>query len=160
MEEHFTTYKHYNHHHYYNIMYCNQKERVRKHTAHWLPSTNPGVHVLLIYSTQFRPSISHNTLTAYWLFQTNITRSKTYKCFASTQQQSRFYSIHLLPRPFTQMPARETLSLHYRLCTFPESTNLLFHQMFTKTPNSQCCLVSLSNSSVVAWPITRRSEKF
>jgi len=98
--------------------YCNQKERVWKHTAHW-PSTNPGVHVLLIYSTQFRPSISHSTLTAYWLFQTNITRSKTYKCFASTQQQNRFYNIHLLPRPFTQMPARETLSLHYKLCTFP-----------------------------------------
>jgi len=67
-----------------------------------------------------------------------------YKCFASTQQQSRFYNIHLLPRPFTQMPARETLSLHYRLYAFPKSTRSLFHQMFTKTPDSQCCLVSLS----------------
>ncbi len=102
-----------------------EKERVRKHTAHWLLSTNPGVHVLLIYSTQFRPSITHNTLTAYWLFHTNITRSKMYKCFAFTQQQSRFYNIHLLPRPFTQMPTRETFSLHYRLYTFPESTSLL-----------------------------------
>jgi len=140
--------------------FVTEKERVRKHIAQCLPSTNPGVHVLLIYLTQFRPSNSHSTLTAYWLFQTNITRSKTYKCFASTQQQSKFYNIHLLFRPFTQMLARETLSLHYRLCTFPESTNLLFHQMFTKTPDSQCCLVSLSNSSVVAWPITRRSGKF
>ncbi len=42
-----------------------QKERVRKHTAHSLPSTNPGVHVLLIYSTQFRPSKTHNTLIAF-----------------------------------------------------------------------------------------------
>ncbi len=102
-----------------------KKERVRKHTAHWLPSTNPGVHVLLIYSTQFRPSITHNTLATYWLFQMNITRSKTYKCFASTQQESRSYNIHLLPRPLTHMPTRETLTLHYRLYTFPENTSLL-----------------------------------
>jgi hypothetical protein len=106
-------------------IHCNQKERVWNHTTHWLPSTNPCVHILLMYSTQFRPSIFHNTLTAYLLFQTNITRSKTYKCFTSTQQHSRFHSIHLLPRPFTQMLARETLSLHYRLYTFPESTSVL-----------------------------------
>jgi hypothetical protein len=62
--------------------YCNQKERVRKHITHWLPSTNHGVRVLLIYSTQFRPSETHITLTACCFFQTNITRSKTYKCLA------------------------------------------------------------------------------
>jgi hypothetical protein len=106
-------------------MWCNQKERVRNHTTHWLPSTNPGVHVLLSYSTQFRPPIFHNTLIAYWLFQMNITRLKTYKCFASTQQQGRFHSIHLLPRPFTQTPAREILLLHYKLYTFPESSSFL-----------------------------------
>jgi hypothetical protein len=39
-----------------------KKKKVWKHTAHWLPSTNLGVHVLLIYSTQFRLSISHKLL--------------------------------------------------------------------------------------------------
>jgi hypothetical protein len=32
----------------------------------------------------------------------------------------------------------------------PRKHKLAFHQMFTKTPDSQCCLVSLSRSSVVA----------
>jgi hypothetical protein len=84
------------------LCHCNQKERVRKYTAQRLPSTNPGVHVLLNYSTQFRPPKIHNSLTAYWI----ITRSKTCKSFAPTQQQSRCYSIRPLPRLFTQMSTK------------------------------------------------------
>jgi hypothetical protein len=103
--------------------------------------TTPSVHVFLIFFTQFRPLLFHNTLTAYWLFQTHITRSEMYKCFISTQQQDRFHIIHPLPRPFTQMPAKETLSSQTIYIARMHKPD--FHQMFTK-PDSQCCLVSLS----------------
>jgi hypothetical protein len=81
-----------------------------------------------------------------------------------TQQHSRPHSIHLLPHPFTQMPSKETLSLHCRLCTFPESTSIVFHQKFTKH-QIRCCSVSFSlslsdSSTAVATLITRRSRKF
>jgi hypothetical protein len=137
---------------------CNQKERVRKYTAHWLPSANPGVHVLLIYSTQFKPLIIHNSLTAYWI----ITRSEMCKSFAPTQQQSIFYSIRPLPRPSTQMSTKGTFSLHYRLYTFPKAQAFFPLNVHKNTNFPVLCSLSLSLSSpfVVVWLITRCNEKF
>jgi len=65
-----------------------------------------------------------------------------YKCFASTQQQGRFHIIHPLPCPFTQMPAKETLSSQTIYIARKHKSD--FHQNVHKTPDSQCCLASLS----------------
>jgi hypothetical protein len=80
---------------------CVTKKRGSKITRHTDCLQRTQASMFSWSTPQFRPPIFHSTLIAYWLFQTNITRSKTYKCFASTQQHSRFHSIHLLPRPFT-----------------------------------------------------------
>jgi len=141
--------------------HSNQKERVRKHTAHWLPSTNPSIHVLLIYSTQFWPPKTYITLTAYWLFQTNITRLNTCKCLAShtTTKQVLQYPSPALPihTDANQENSFITLQTMYisrkHKLAFP--SNVHKNTRFP-VPSS----LSPSNSSAVAWPITRRSRKF
>jgi len=79
-------------------------------------------------------SVLPKTLTTYWLFQKHITRSEMYKCFASTQQQGRFHIIHPLPRPFTQMSAKETLSSQTIYIARKHKPD--FHQTFTKPDSS------------------------
>ncbi|CAK9257178.1 unnamed protein product, partial [Sphagnum jensenii] len=78
-----------------------------------------------------------------------------YKCFAYTQQQNRFHIIHPLPRPFTQMPTKETLSSQTIYIARKHKPD--FHQTFTKPDSSAVQSLSLSNSSIAAWPGTRRS---
>jgi hypothetical protein len=133
-----------------------KKERVRKHTSHWLPSTNPGAHVLLVYSTQFRPSISHSALATYSFFQTNITRPRDVQvpCIPHNNRAC-FAQSH-------RCQSGNSFITFAKYVHSPESTSSLLHQMFTKTPNPQCRLLFLflSNSSTVAWPIVRRSGNF
>ncbi len=64
-----------------------------------------------------------------------------HKCFASTQQQGRFHIILPLPRPFTQMPAKETLSLQTIYITRKHKPD--FHQTFTKPDSSAVQSLSL-----------------
>jgi hypothetical protein len=135
---------------------CNQKERVRKYTTQWLPSTNPGVHVLLNYSTQFKPPIIHGSLTAYWI----ITRSKTCKSFAPTQWQSRFYSIRPLPRPFTEMSSKGNFFITLQTIHISKAQACFPSNVHKNTSFLVLCILSLSSPSVVAWLIARRSGKF
>jgi hypothetical protein len=123
---------------------CNQKERVRKHTAHWSPSTNPGAHVLLIYSTQFRPLITHNTFHCLLTFSNEHYKIKNVQilCSHTTIEQILQYpspasAIHTDANQGNSLITLQTIYI-------PRKHELAFHQMFTKTPDSQCCLLSLS----------------
>ncbi len=97
---------------------CNQKERVRKHTAQRLLSTNPGAHACLNHSTQLRPPKMYTSLTVCWI----LTRSKTRKSFAPTHPQSRFHNMCPLTCSFTHSSTkRGTFSLHCRLTYIPKA---------------------------------------
>jgi hypothetical protein len=100
--------------------FVTKKRGSEKHIAHWLPSTNPNVHVLLIYFTHTDLQSSRHSNCLLTLSYAHY-RSKTYK----HSNIADLTAFHLMPRPFTQMSTKETLTLHYRLCTFPESTSFL-----------------------------------
>jgi hypothetical protein len=136
--------------------YVTKKKRVRKYTAQRLPSTNPGVHVLLNYLTQFRPPIIHISLIAYWI----ITRSKTCKSFAPTQQQSRCYSIRPLPRPFTQMSTKGNFLITSQTIHIPKAQACFRSNVHKNTSFHVLYTLSLSSPFAVAWLIARRSGKF
>ncbi len=113
------------HRNYYGWMSnCNQKERVRNSHNTLTACTTPSVHVFSIFSTQFKPLIFHNTLTAYWLFQMHITRSKTYKCFASTHNNRADFTASISCLTHSHKCQQGKLS-HYRLYTLSESTSLI-----------------------------------
>jgi hypothetical protein len=141
--------------------YYNQKKRVRKHTAHWLPSTNLGTHVLLIYSTELRPSISHSILIAYWHLQTNITRSKTYKCLAFHTTTE-----HVLQHPSPASPIHIDASQGNSFITLQTMYISRKHKLAFPSnvhKNTRFPVPSSlfrSNSSALARLITRRSGKF
>jgi hypothetical protein len=48
-----------------------KKKRVRKHPAHWLPSTNPRIHVFLSYFIQVRRPTTPSELSSYRRFWTS-----------------------------------------------------------------------------------------
>ncbi len=139
---------------------CVTKKRgSEKHSTHRMPSTNPGVRVLLIYSTGFRPLIVHDILTASWRLQMNITRSETYKCLAFHVTTERALQ-HLASDIHTN--ASKTKPFHY-----------ITH--YVHSPKAQACFPAkahknikspmlssffLYNSSAIARPTTRHSRKF
>jgi len=138
-----------------------KKERVRKHTAHRLPLTNPGAHVLLIYSTQLRPLISHNILTAYWHLQTNITRSKTYKCLVFHMTTEQVLQHPSPASPIHTNASQENSFITLQIMYISRKHKLAFPSNVRKNtrfpvPSS----LFRFNSSAIAWPITRRSGKF
>jgi hypothetical protein len=106
-----------------------KKERVRKHTAQRLLSTNPGVHACLNHSTQLRPPKMYTSLTVCWI----LTRSKTRKSFALTHPQSRFHNMCPLTRSFTQSSTKgEHSGCIANLHTFRKH-KLSFSPMFAET---------------------------
>jgi len=120
----------------WSTTYCNLKREGPENTAHWLPSTNPGVHVLLSHShtTQTSKNTAHNLPTDSFRQASRDRRHAN--IFFLHNNRTRFRWIHLLPYTFTQIPARETLLLHYRLCTFPKAQACFSSEMFTKAPDS------------------------
>jgi hypothetical protein len=152
-------------------LYCNQKERVRKHTAHWLPLTNPGAHVLLIYSTQFRPSITHITLTAFNeprrpcspdLLHTVQTFDNTQHIslptdpFRRTLQDQKCTNALLPHNNRTNFAVSISYLSHSHRCQLGKLSHYITDYIHSpkaracspsnvhKTPDSQCCLLSLS----------------
>ncbi len=102
--------------------YCHQKKKVRLYPAAYrLPSTNPGVHAFLSY-------FPHIDLQIPQTFELPINPFTNALQIRDTQEQQQNRP-HNIPsqrhRQFTQMPAMELLTLHFLLCTFPESTSFL-----------------------------------
>jgi len=99
------------------------------HTTHLTDSTNPGVHVFLIYFTQFRPfeNTQHTDRLLTFADEHHKIKDAQVSCIQHNNKASFVLSI-FLPRPLTQMSMREMLSLHCKPCTFPENTSSLFHQ--------------------------------
>jgi hypothetical protein len=133
-----------------------QKKRVRKHPAHWLPSTNLGIHVFLIYSTQIRRPNTPSKLSSYWRFRTLQNRKHTNALLPRVNSTDSTAYISYLSKSYKRQHGKLSYCI-YRLCTIYENTSSTFHQLFTKKTDPRCCL--LSHSSVVARLITRRNGK-
>jgi len=144
-----------------NNGFVTKKERVRKHSAHWLPSTNPGAHVLLIYSTGFRPLIVHDILTASWSLQMNITRSETYKCLAYHTTTERALQHPSLASDIHTNASKGNSFITLHIMYIPWKHKLAFPAKAHKNIRSpMLSSLSLYNSSAIARPTTRRSGKF
>jgi hypothetical protein len=110
---------------------CNQKKRVRRHPTHWLPSTNPGIHVFLIYSTHIRRPKTPSNLSSYWCFQALQSRKHTDALLSRDNSTDSTAYISCLSNSYRCQQGRLSYCI-YRLCTSYESTNSAFHRMFTK----------------------------
>ncbi len=109
-----------------------KKKRVRKHPAHWLASTNPGIHIFLIYSTQIRRLDTSSKLNSYWCSWTLQDRKHTNTLLPRDNNTDSTIYISCLSNSYRCQHGRLPHCI-YRLCTTYESTNSTFHQMFTKT---------------------------
>jgi hypothetical protein len=101
------------------LCHCNQKERVRKYTAQRLPSTNPGVHVLLNYSTQ----TSENTQLTNCLLNHHKIKDVQELCSHTTTEQMLQ---HTSPASPIHTDVNKRKLSHYIIdYTHSESTSLL-----------------------------------
>ncbi len=121
-----------------------KKERVWNHTAHWLPSTNPGVHVLLSYSTQFKPLIFHNTLTP-----TNSSRRTLQDQRRTTallpHNNRAYFTVSISCLAHSHRRHQGKLSYYITDYIHSPKAQAFFPSNVHKTPDSQCCLVSLES---------------
>jgi hypothetical protein len=115
---------------------CNQKERVRDHTALWLPARSLAPLCFPIFCTRFTPP-NHTTPDSL-LTLTNVpckTSDAQMLCsHITTAQNSHKYQ----PKRF----------FHYKLYTLPESTSMLPIKMLTNQQTSSSVL-SLSLSLIL-----------
>jgi hypothetical protein len=112
--------------------WCNQKKRVWKHPTHWLPSTNPGIHVFLIYSTHIRRLDTPSKLSSYWCSWTLQNRKHTNALLPCDNNTDSIVYVSCLSNSYRCQHGRLPHCI-YRLCTTYKSTNSAFHRMLTKT---------------------------
>jgi hypothetical protein len=122
--------------------FVTEKKRVRRHPAHWLPSTNPGIHVFLIYSTHIRRPKTPSKLSSYWRLQTLQNRKHTDALLSHDNSTDSTAYISCLSNSYRCQQGRLSYCIH-RLCTISESTNSAFHRMFTKKTQNRNAVYSL-----------------
>ncbi len=123
---------------------CNQKERVRNHTAHWLCARPQASMPSRSSSSQFRPLIIPQHID--YLLTLTYTHCKTRDVFSLLPHNDRTEFTRCISCPARSHNFQSKKIFSFQIIYIARKHKLDFHQMLRKTPTFQCCLLFLSLS--------------